>query len=245
MDFNYTLSKTMDEGSGLQSGAVTSGAGFILNPFRQEDMYALADFDSKHIVNVNGIFKLPFGRGEPFLGGINKFADVFLGGWQLTGIFRYNSGKPISAPYDDARWATNWNVQSYATRINGVQPCPTRGEKLFGCNTTEAYRSFRNAYPGETGDRNVFRLPSYWVLDMGIGKSFNMPWSENHKLQFRWEAFNVTNTQHMGEIDESRSGYGIGLDVDNSTINPPSNWSNFIGIQGDRRIMQFVLRYSF
>jgi hypothetical protein len=80
---------------------------------------------------------------------------------------------------------------------------------------------------------------------MGIGKSFNMPWSENHKLQFRWEAFNVTNTQHMGEIDESRSGYGIGLDVDNSTINPPSNWSNFIGIQGDRRIMQFVLRYSF
>jgi len=245
MDFNYTFSKTMDEGSGLQRGAVTSGAGFILNPFRQDDMYALSDFDMKHIINVNGIFKLPIGRGEPLLGNINKFADVFLGGWQLTGIFRYNSGLPFSAPYDDARWATNWNVQSYSTRINNVQPCPTRGGKLFGCNTTEAYRSFRNAYPGETGDRNVFRLPSYWVLDMGVGKTFDMPWSENHKLQFRWEAFNVTNTQHMGNIDTSRSGYGIGLDVANSTVNPPTNWSNFTSIQGDRRIMQFVLRYTF
>jgi hypothetical protein len=77
----------MDEGSGLQRGAVTSGAGFILNPFRQDDMYALSDFDMKHIINVNGIFKLPIGRGEPLLGNINKFADVFLGGWQLTGIF--------------------------------------------------------------------------------------------------------------------------------------------------------------
>ncbi|MCY7376828.1 MAG: TonB-dependent receptor, partial [Pyrinomonadaceae bacterium] len=245
MDFNYTLSKTMDEGSGLQNGAVTSGAGFILNPFRQEDMYAVSDFDSKHIINVNGIFKLPFGRGEPFLGGINKYADIFVGGWQLTGIFRYNSGLPFDAPFDDARWATNWNVQSNTTRINGVQPCPTRGGKLFGCNTTEAYRSFRNAYPGETGERNVFRLPGYRVLDLGLGKSFNMPWSENHKLQFRWEAFNVTNTQQMGAIDQSRSGYGIGLDVATSSANPPSNWSNFTGIQGDRRIMQFVLRYSF
>ncbi len=245
MDFNYTFSKTMDEGSGLQNGAVTSGAGFLLNPFRQGDMYALADFDAKHIINVNGVFKLPFGRGETFFGGVNKYADIFLGGWQLSGIFRYNSGRPFSAPYDDARWATNWNVQSYATRTNGVQPCPTRGGKLFGCNTNDAYRSFRNAYPGETGDRNVFRLPSFWVLDMGIGKSFNMPWSEDHKLQFRWEAFNVTNTQQMGTIDTSRSGYGIGLDVAGSTNTPPSNWSNFTAIQGDRRIMQFVLRYSF
>jgi hypothetical protein len=56
---------------------VTAGAGFILNPFRQEDMYALADFDSKHIVNVNGIFKLPFGRGEPFLGRHQQIRRTF------------------------------------------------------------------------------------------------------------------------------------------------------------------------
>lgn len=246
MDFNYTLSKSLDEGSGLQTAAVTSGAGFILNPFRQHDMYALSDFDMKHIINANAVWQLPIGRGETFFSNTNRFVDALIGGWQIASIFRYNSGAPISAPYDDARWATNWNVQSFTTRANStVAPCPTRGGKFFGCNTTQAYRSFRNAYPGETGDRNVFRLPGYWVLDMGFGKSFKMPWSETHKLQFRWEIFNLTNTQKMGNIDSSRSGYGLALDPGKNQLNPPSNWSNFTSIQGDPRSMQFVLRYSF
>lgn len=245
MDFNYTLSQSKDEGSGLQSGAVTSGAGFVLNPFRQRDMYALSDFDMKHIINMNAIWQLPFGRGRAWFGGIGKAADLLIGGWQMTGIFRYNSGRPISAPYDDARWATNWNVQSYGTRIADVSPCPVRGGAYFGCNTTQAYRSFRNARPGETGERNVFRLPGFWTLDMGLGKAFNMPWSEGHKLQFRWEVFNVANYQAMGSIDTSRSGYGIPLDPARRAANPPSNFSQFTGIQGNPRSMQYVLRYSF
>lgn len=246
MDFNYTFSKSMDEGSGLQSGGVTSGAGFILNPFRQHDMYALSDFDSKHIINANAILQLPIGRNQPFFTNANKWVDAFIGGWQITSIFRYNSGLPISAPYDDVRWATNWNVQSYTTRTNpDIRPCPVRGGALFGCNTTEAYRSFRNAYPGETGDRNVFRLPGYWVLDMGFGKSFTMPYNENHKFQFRWEIFNLTNTQKMGDVDSSRSGYGLPLDPARNNATPPRNFSEFISIQGEPRSMQFVLRYSF
>jgi hypothetical protein len=245
-DFNYTFSKSMDEGSGLQTDFVTSGAGFILNPFRQGDMYALSDFDAKHIINANAIWQVPIGRGQPFFSDVNKWADAFIGGWQVTGIFRYNSGNPISAPYDDARWATNWNVQSYTTRTNpNIKPCPTRGGALFGCNAVEAYRSFRNAYPGETGDRNVFRLPGFWVLDMGFGKSFRMPFNEEHKMQFRWEIFNVTNTQHMGDIDSSRSGYGLPLDPGRRLANPPNNWSQFTSIQGEPRSMQIVLRYSF
>mgnify|MGYP003336009289 CR=1 FL=1 len=245
-DFNYTLSKTMDQGSGLQSGGVTSGAGFFLNPFRPDDMWAVSDFDSKHIINANAIWQLPIGRGQMLGRNIGKLADAFIGGWQLTGIFRANTGNPESAPYDDARWATNWNVQSYTTRTSStIKPCPTRGGKYFGCNTTAAYQSFRNAYPGETGDRNVFRQPGYWGVDMGFGKTVAMPYNEDHKLQFRWEVFNVTNTQHMGLIDYSRTGYGLGLDPKLTNSTPPTNWSNFVGIQGSPRSMQYVIRYSF
>jgi len=238
MDFNYTYSSSEDDGSSLQAADVL-GAGTIINSFRQQDLYSASDFDMRHIVNANAIIKLPFGRGETIFGSANKFADLIVGGWQLSEIFRYNSGIPISAPREQGRWTTNWSIPSRATRTGDVKTCPMRGGSLFGCNTLEAYRGFRNAYPGESGERNVFRLPGYWVLDMGLGKSFDMPW-EGHKLQFRWEVFNVANTQKMGNIVANT----IGRNPQNATA-APSEFANFISIQGTPRSMQFVLRYSF
>ena len=256
MDFNYTLSHSMDDASGLQTSTGYGGA-FILNPLRQSDSFANSDFDLKHIINANAVWELPFGKGRMFFSNIGKVGDALIGGWQISGIYRWNSGLPTSSPYDDARWATNWNAQSNTVRRGPIQTCPTQGGKLFNCNTVAAYRNFRNAYPGETGDRNVFRLPGYINLDLGLAKSFNMPWGEKHKLQVRFEAFNVTNTQRMGAIDPSRSGYGLAQDPGGSPfgcsgsacvtdpVTPPPNWMNFIGIQGQPRVMQLGVRYSF
>jgi hypothetical protein len=253
MDFNYTLSHSLDDASGLATSAAFGGA-FILNPILQHNSYANSDFDIRHIINANAVWQLPVGRGRRFLHDSNGIVDSIIGGWQLSGIFRWNSGLPVgfygdSGVFDDTRWATNWNAQSNVTRIRPIKTCPTRGTattpaKLFGCNTLEAYQSFRNAKPGETGDRNVFRAPGYVVLDMGLGKSFTMPWSERHKLQIRVEAFNLTNTQRLGQYDTSRTGFGVVLDPQNAV--PPSNWSNFIApIQGAPRVMQFGFRYEF
>lgn len=253
MDFNYTLSHSLDDASGLSTSAAFGGA-FILNPILQHNSYANSDFDIRHIVNANAVWQLPVGHGRRFLRDSNGIVDSIIGGWQLSGIFRWNSGLPVgfygdSGVFDDTRWATNWNVQSNVTRIRPIKTCPTRGDattpaKLFGCNTLEAYQSFRNAKPGETGDRNVFRAPGYVVLDMGLGKAFTMPWSEKHKLQIRVEAFNVTNTQRLGQYDTGRTGFGVVLDPQNAK--PPSNWSNFIApIQGAPRVMQFGFRYEF
>ena len=252
MDFNYTWSHSLDDASGLATSGAFGGA-FIHNPILQKNSYANSDFDIRHIVNVNGIWQLPIGKGRMFLGDSNKVVDGILGGWQLSGIFRWNSGLPTgfygaSGPYDDARWATNWNVQSNLTRIREIETCPTRGSgnappKLFGCSTVDAYRSFRAARPGESGDRNVFRVPGYVNLDMGLGKSFRMPWSEGHKLQIRVEAFNITNTQRLGQFDTSRTGFGMVLDPEQAS--PPTNWSNFTAIQGSPRVFQFGFRYEF
>jgi hypothetical protein len=117
---------------------------------------------------------------------------------------------------------------------------------LFGsCDTTAIYQNFRNAYPGETGPRNYIRLPGYIDLDLGLGKSWKMPWSEGHQLQLRWDAFNVTNTQHFGFIDASRTGWGVVRDPALRGSTPPANWSNFIQTQGSFRVMQIGARYSF
>ena len=247
MDFNYTLSHSMDDASGLQTSGAFGGA-FILNPLRQEDSFANSDFDTRHIINANAVWEMPFGRGRRYFTGVNKLANAVIGGWQMSGIFRWNSGIPIFSPYDDARWATNWNAQSSGTRLRPVESCPVQGGKLFGACLLEAYKSWRGAYPGETGDRNVIRMPGYVNLDMGLSKMFDMPWSETQKLQIRFEVFNVSNTQRMGTVDTSRSGFGLQLDPDQitSVSDIPPNWSNFISpIQGQPRVMQVGARFTF
>jgi hypothetical protein len=88
-------------------------------------------------------------------------------------------------------------------------------------------------------------MPGYVDLDLGFGKTWKMPWKEGHQLQLRWDVFNVTNTQHFGAIDSSRTGFGVGLDPKLTQLNPPSDWSNFTLIQGQPRIMQIGARYSF
>ena len=250
MDFNYTLSHSLDDASGLQTSG-GYGAAFILNPLRQRDWYADSDFDIRHVINMNAVWQLPIGRGRWLFNDANKWVNGILGGWQLSGIYRWNSGLPVSAPYDDARWATNWNVQAGVTPTSPVHTCPDRPvngtPKLFGgCgDINKIYQSFRNAYPGESGPRNPFRLPGYIDLDLGLGKTWKMPWSESHQLQLRWDVFNVANWQHFGAIDGSRTGFGVRRDPALRDLSAPSNWSNFVQIQGQARVMQVGARYSF
>lgn len=254
-DLNYTFSHSLDDASGLQSSG-TFGEGFILNPIRQRDNYASSNFDVRHIINVNTVYQLPFGRNKRIGGGVGRGVDAIIGGWQLSGIFRWNTGLPLGAPFDDTRWATNWNVQSNTTLTRPVSTCVTRGggstpdtanPKLFGCDTTAVYQSFRNAYPGETGQRNIFRYPGFANVDLGLSKSITMPWNEKQKLQLRWEVFNVANFQPMGVLDGSRTGYGMRSDPAVRKRVPPSNWSNFTAIQAGAlpRVMQIGARFEF
>lgn len=242
-DFNYTLSKSMDDVSGLQTDAPFTP--FILNALSLKQQRSVSDFDVRHIVNANAIYQLPVGRGHWLLGDANRWVNGVLGGWQLSGIFRWNSGLPVETPLDFGGWPTNWNRRNYTVRIAPIQSSPTRGSgnqpaNLFS-DPAAAFHSFRSGRPGERGDRNVLRYPGFVTLDMGLFKSWGMPWSENHKLQLRWEVFNVTNTQRLTAVD----AFVQGVDPFQSSKTPTANFGNFTAIQGTPRVMQFGLRYKF
>lgn len=244
-DFNYTFSKSLDDVSGLQTDG-SYGGQFLLNPLRQRDQYGLSDFDAKHVINANFLFDLPVGKGKKFFGGMNSVADAFVGGWSLRGIFRWNTGQPLSAPFDQAQWATNWNVQSNGTRVRPIVGSAVRNTQNFFANNQQALNSFRNALPGETGERNTFRLPGYSATDLGLSKSFVMPWNENHKFQFRWEVFNVFNQQYFLANNFTRTTFGLPADSDDpATLASSSFGKIFNDIQGNPRRMQFGLRFSF
>ena len=150
---------------------------------------------------------------------------------------------PEVTPYDAQTWATDWKKPSSGIRIRSLEASPTKGgdyPNLFA-DPTYAYQSFRNARAGETGERNVLRRQGYVSLDMGLSKSFKV--HEGHRLQFRWEVFNATNTQRLGAANADHAG--MGLNVDPHITIPSSSFGTISQIQGTPRIMQFGLRYDF
>jgi hypothetical protein len=239
----------MVDASGLQtSGAY--GTAFILNAIRQQDSYSYSDFDLRHVINANGLWQIPLGKGRRFFSDLHPVADALVGGWQLGGIFRWNTGLPFDNLIDLSGWATNWNLRSRMVRTAPIETSPNRGGNGQAANIfsdlNQLIGSVRPPRPGETGDRNNFRGTHFAQLDMNLGKTFNMPWSEKHQLQFRWEVFNVFNKQFLDE--GSLAAFSI-TPADPYDPSIPArlsgNTGEFTDIKGIPRRMQFVLRYSF
>ncbi|HEV8430132.1 MAG TPA: carboxypeptidase-like regulatory domain-containing protein [Pyrinomonadaceae bacterium] len=249
-DFNYTLSHSLDNASGLQNVGNFSTASLIFNPLNPELNYADSDFDIRHNINANWVVGLPFGRGKRFLSDAGRFTNGIFGGWDLTGIFRWNSGLPTGTtrPFAFQRWATNWQISSGMVSVRPVATSPGdfNGEPNLFADPTATFQSYRDPKPGEAGDRNTLRYPGYFTLDAGLHKTFRMPW-EGQALTFRWEVFNLTNTQRLTGFN------GSGLTTDPFIFGgaPPPGFGNLTGTQpplGETkagRVMQFALRYVF
>ena len=247
-DLNYTTGHSIDIASGAQNTSVTGnfGSPFVQNPFDLNVNRANSSFDIRHNVNMNFLYELPSGKGKMFFGNANRVQQAILGGWTSTGIFRWASGLPSGQPFDSSQWATNFNSQSNGVAIRELKATPTRtGDPNLFSDPTYAYQSYRNANPGEYGNRNVLRLPSLFNIDLGLYKSFTV--TEKIKLTFRTEAFNVTNTQHFTGI----STFGLVRDPFTSQTPggtapvPPSTFGKFTGTQGNPRVFQFALRVDF
>jgi hypothetical protein len=241
-DFNYSLAKSFDWSSGAERSG-SFGGGFIVNSWQPGQRKSISDFDVTHSINSNSIYELPFGKGKFFGKNVNNAVDAFIGGWQLTGIFRWTSGLPISVG-NGRFWPTNWNITGFATRTGALPKQKTTknapaaaaggtpGPNIFS-DPASALNSYDNTVVGESGERNGLRGDGFFGIDLGLGKTWKLP-IEGHKLQFRWETFNLTNT--------------VRFDVNSLTLDLGSGRTNF-GKYSDTltnpRVMQFALRYEF
>src|SRR5204863_8011189 len=117
-DLNYTWSKSIDLASTTEGGTYS---GFVINTFNPSQMRGVSAYDTTHAVNAYFIYQLPFGRHKRFGRGMNRVLDAFVGGWEITGLFRATTGLPFSVT-NGQRWPTDWNIGGNATP-NG-QPIP-------------------------------------------------------------------------------------------------------------------------
>ena len=209
-DFNYTLSKSEDLGSQVERGSAFGNSanggysGFLINSFDPESNYGTSDFDVRHQLNTNWLADLPFGQGKKCGSNANAALNALIGDWSLAGVWRMTSGFPFNVYNCRSCWATNWNLQGNAMLVDpeppAARPRPCEdavdGRPSPFENATDALTYFRRALPGEVGIRNQLRGDGYFVIDLSLSKSFRTGISD-HRLRFRWDTFNVTNTREV------------------------------------------------
>jgi hypothetical protein len=183
---------------------------------------ALSGFDVPHNVALSAGYELPFGRGRRLLGNANGVVDAVLGGWQIQGIYVWRSGRPFTPTISSDRANTGVGAQRPNRLGSGALDEPTV-EVWFDKTAFALPAQFTY---GNSGG-GILREDSYKTLDFSLFKQFRIG---SHRLQFRAEAFNVTNTASFNApnsaIDTAAGGRVT------STASTP-------------RQMQFALKYEF
>ncbi|MBZ5724793.1 MAG: carboxypeptidase regulatory-like domain-containing protein [Acidobacteriia bacterium] len=238
-DLNYTFSKSIDIGSHAESSdAFTSD--FMINSWDPSQLRAVSGYDVRHSVNAYMVWQLPFGRNKKFARSINRALDALVGGWEISGTYRQTSGLPFSVS-DGSRWATNWQLSSFATPNGTPIPQTVSAHNAPGLNgvggpnlwtdPASALAGFSETMAGQTGSRNSLRGEGFFNIDTGLYKNFTL--AEGKRLQIRWESFNVSNTVRFDPASA------------NLSLTSSGNFGKLTGQLGSPRQMQFAMRLSF
>ena len=228
-DFNYTLSHSIDNASAAEGAAGLDGA-VIQNIFNPGEFRGSSDFDIRNQVNIDVVYELPIGKGKPFWSSAPGWANEMFGGWQISSIMRFSSGLP-SIIQGNQTWDTNYWQNTLAIPTAGFKTqtqYDTNGNPSLFANTNTV-NDFADAYPGSVGTRALVRLAGMTNFDIGVAKSFPLPW-EGHRIQFRAEAYNAFNNVNF--IQPSLA------------LSNPSTFGEYQNTMPPRE-MQFALRYEF
>ena len=196
---SYTLGKSIDNlsidpvGSTVGGGLTTTNSRTPVDGRNYQNERARSDFDQRQVVNLTGIYELPFGKGKKLLGNANHLLNAIAGGWSINSIYTYQSGEPFSVR--SGVLTANATAQSRAALKPGVSLPEAKLQDKAGVVGPVYFQNadaFAFPNPGELGlGRNIFQGPSYWNLDAGITKGFQL--TERVKMVFRTELFNALN----------------------------------------------------
>jgi hypothetical protein len=253
--FNYTFSKSLDEASAAErvgpyegtggTGDDLNGGGIVINSWDPLSLRGLSDFNAFNQMNANLVYHLPFGKGQRMAGNARPALNALIGGWHVSGVFRWTSGFPITID-NGFTWATNWNIEGDA-EPNGPAPVASNpkhaivngvdiGPDIFQ-NPAAAEAAFRPEWPGESGVRNNVIGDGMFDIDTGVSKDFSL--GEQRRLEFSWQAFNATNSVRYDVRGP------VGNSAQPSLSYDPSEFGKYLSTLTTPRFMQFSLRFIF
>jgi len=237
---SYTWQKTLtDADSILPFFAQTSNGGATQNPYNLNAEKSLSSQDVPHTLAVSYLYELPIGKGKKFIGN-SAVGDRILGGFEIGGVQRYQSGQPEAAPCGAGIPGTdtctrfnvvpgqdilssaarngrfNPNIDSYLNRAAFVDANAQRGTGAFVLGSSPTY--FGNA-----------RSPRYFNEDFSLIKRTTL--FESLNVELRGEMFNAFN-RHVFNRPITNNPFDPNFGVVNSTLNSP-------------RIVQFTFKLNY
>jgi hypothetical protein len=255
---NYTYSHAIDNGSGWHNGQTTangqSGGDGYSTDFTLPGLdRGNATFDVRQRLTFNHVWQLPFFRQG------HGFTAAALRGWQLNGIWTFQTGvhwsprnsrpanlteqlpgacaQPTFDPANCVNIGGDYNLDGLSndrpTAIaNHIRT--THDQWADGFNLPADFFSAPCLGCVSNLGRNTFLGPGYWNADVSVFKNIRL--SDRFNLQSRVEAFNVFNHTNFS-LTSSSSGV-----AHNDISNP-----QFGRAQGtfSPRNLQLALKLSF
>ena len=228
--FSYTWSRAMDNGSAIRG---TSGDQFAEDPHCLRCEYGPSIFNTRHRFVGSVQYELPVGKGKSVAIN-NGVLNAIAGGWQITGIYSAQSGRPL----DPIGWnAAGQVVQPESNRLNATGINPNLPSDQRTLQRWFNVAAFAPPAPGTFGNagRNSVVGPSGWNVDFAAIKNFRI--TEGQSLQLRCETFNTFNHPQWGLPN-------MGTWTTNTPA-PPATFAKITTTANDMRQIQFALKYVF
>jgi hypothetical protein len=202
---NYTWSKELDDLAGVRL------------PGADDLERAPGAIDRPDVASATFVWQLPFGAGHS-MGNSNRIVSEVVGGWQLSGIYTFASGAPLSVTGSctgygviDASCYPNltpgWTApvwQGGTPGTDGVNPATTHFLNS-GAFTEPAAGTYGNA--ARMAPYNLY-APNIWDLDISVRRVFVI--HEGISFAIQADAFNILNLVNFGAPNTTLSSSAFG-----------------------------------
>ncbi len=225
---SYTGGKLIDDASQTVTFLGQAGNKQDFYNRRAERSISTQDISSRFVFSAN--YDLPFGKGRKMLTSMHPAVEAFVGGWQMNGILTLSTGTPVLVTQN----VNNTGLGSAGQRPNnngtsGKRTGLTRDQQITGWFDTTVF-SFAPAFRFGNVSRTSpdIRNPGLRTIDYSLFKNFRF--FEKATLQFRAEAFNLTNTVNLAAPNAQLGSGSTGI-IGGTAVSP--------------RQVQLALRLSF
>lgn len=195
---SYTWSKYIDNGSEAYNSLGGSWPADIYN-LKLERTDSTAEVPHRFVASY--VWELPFGRDKQY--NMSGVLNAIAGEWQISGLAVAQTGQPVDVEQSTITSNTYSLIQR--PNLNG-DPILHSGRSVAKFFNTSAFSAAAPQSIG-TSPRNPIRSPGLTNFDLALIKNWHL--HEATALEFRMEAFNLTNTPPL--ILQTRSTYNPSL----------------------------------